>query len=228
MTAGNHHGPWRVLVVEDDALIASLVADGLRSFGHEVVVCPDPSTAWASLRALDPHVLVSDLNFPSGESGAGLIARVRSTLPWVAVVVLSNHRSPELAVADAGDLPHDVVYLVKSMVSSVHQLHDGVVAAMIGDSASASALPRATADEIAVTRTHAEVLRMLADGASTRALAEARGTSVRAVESLLVRLYRALGIDLSSETNPRVVAIKLWQSGRVRVARRAVRENVPS
>jgi hypothetical protein len=58
---------------------------------------------------------------------------------------------------------------------------------------------------------------MLADGASTRALAQSRATSVRAVESMLVRLYRGLGIDLSSEINPRVAAIRLWMSGKVRV-----------
>ena len=86
-----------------------------------------------------------------------------------------------------------------------------------GDSATAAGV-------VVVTPAHAEALRLLAAGASTRGLAKERGTSIRAVESLLVRLYRALGIDLSTETNPRVAAIRLWQSGRVRVARGAAQE----
>jgi DNA-binding NarL/FixJ family response regulator len=218
-------GPWKILLVEDDSLIASLVADGLRSFGHDVMVADRPSTAEKVFLEFDPHLLVSDLNFPAGESGAKLMAYARSHRPWVAVMVLSSHRSPQLAVADAELIPGDAVYLVKSSVGSVAQLHEGVVAAIVGgESVSPEVDGGGYGDEILVSATHADVLRMLADGSSTRALAQARATSVRAVESMLVRLYRVLGIDLSSEINPRVVAIHLWMSGKVRVVAVAPRE----
>lgn len=217
-------GPWKILLVEDDSLIASLVADGLRSFGHDVIVADRPSTAEKVFLEFDPHLLVSDLNFPTGESGAKLIAYARSHRPWVAVMVLSSHRSPQLAVADAELIPDDAVYIVKSSVGSVAQLHDGVAAAIMGGETVSLEVGDDARDEILVSATHADVLRMLADGASTRALAQSRATSVRAVESMLVRLYRGLGIDLSSEINPRVAAIHLWMSGKVRVVAAAPRE----
>jgi DNA-binding NarL/FixJ family response regulator len=132
----------------------------------------------------------------------------------VACVVLSSHRSPELAVADAHLLPLDVVYLVKSTVRSVDHILSAVQAAMTGRALDGADDDAAT---VVVNPVQAEVLRMLASGASTRALAEKRGTSVRAVESLLVRLYGTLGIDTSRDSNPRVDAIRMWQAGLVRV-----------
>lgn len=216
MTTTND-GPWRILVIDDDALIATLVGDGLRMHGHEVTVAASPAEAFFAIDGIDPHLLICDLNFVDGQSGAEFIAELRETRPWVACVVLSNHRSPELAVADAHLLPRDVVYLVKSTVRSVDDILGAVQAAMTG-----RALERAGDDDAAavvVNPAQAEVLRMLASGASTRALAEKRGTSVRAVESLLVRLYATLGLDSSRDSTPRVEAIRMWQAGLVRVRR---------
>lgn len=208
-------GAWRILVVDDDALIAALVADGLRLNGHEVSVARGPGEARLMLPEVDPHVLICDLNFAEGASGAAFIGEVRSRAPWVACVVLSNHRSPELAVPDAHLLPNDVVYLVKSTVRSVEQILVAVSAALTGHRFDCSELDDESV--IFVNPGQAQVLRLLAGGASTRALAEARGTSVRAVESFLVRLYAVLGLDSSPDSNPRVEAIKLWQSGGIRV-----------
>lgn len=215
-------GPWRILVVDDDALIAALVGDGLRLNGQQVTVASSPAEARLVMSDVDPHVLMCDLNFIDGQSGAAFVAEVRATRPWVACVVLSNHRSPELAVSDAVALPSDVVYLVKSTVRSVEQILNAVHAAMTGAELDLDEFDDGPV--IVINPAQAQVLRLLAAGASTRALAEARGTSVRAVESLLVRLFTALGLDTSRDANPRVEAIRLWQTGRVRVRRANGRE----
>jgi len=58
---------------------------------------------------------------------------------------------------------------------------------------------------------------MLAAGASTKALAEARGTTVPAAETMLARLYVALGVDSDERSNPRVAAVHLWERGQISV-----------
>ncbi|MGV8969324.1 MAG: response regulator [Microbacteriaceae bacterium] len=219
MTVNLEKASWRILVVEDDELIAALVSDGMRSFGHHVDVATSPTSARELVEESDPHLLFCDLNFPNGESGVELICRLRVARPWLAIVVLSNHQSPELAVADAHALPTDVVYLVKSRIRSLSQLLDGAVAAMTGVTGVPAREFSPDDSTPIVSTAHAEVLRLLAEGSSTKTLAETRGTTVRAVESLLVRLYVALDIDVVSEPNPRLAAIRKWQSGRVRVAR---------
>ncbi len=103
-------------------------------------------------------------------------------------------------------------------MQSIGHLLDAVQSAMTGRALENPAVP--THDEaVLVNGAQAEVLRMLAAGASTRAVAEARGTSIRAVESLLVRLYTTLGLDTSRDSNPRVEAVRLWQAGQVSLRR---------
>ena len=76
---------------------------------------------------------------------------------------------------------------------------------------------RDPANALSLTSAQAEVLRLLASGASTRAVAEHRGTSVRAAETMLARLYSALGTDDDADSHPRVAAVQLWQQGRITV-----------
>ena len=204
----------RVIVADDDAFTRSLVADGLRSLGFEVSTAGTVTDAWSLVLEVDPHALISDLNFGPGDSGASLLARVHEETPWVALVVLTSHQSPELAVPDAAAIPRDVVYLVKSQLREVGALGDAVHRAIGGEPV---AQLRDPANALSLTSAQAEVLRLLASGASTRAVAEHRGTSVRAAETMLARLYSALGIDDNADSNPRVAAVQLWQQGRITV-----------
>jgi DNA-binding NarL/FixJ family response regulator len=206
----------RVVVAEDDSFTLSLVADGLRLQGFEVATALTVTAAWALVESSEPHALVSDLNFGAGESGASLLNRVASEYPWVGLVVLTSHLSPALAVDDAAELPPGAVYLVKSRLHEIRELADAVMTAISGQAAPAG-LDEPGSDTIVVTAGQAEVLRMLADGISTRALAAHRGTTVRAAETMLVRLYTSLGIQLDDASNARVTAVLLWQQGRITV-----------
>src|SRR5690606_28054448 len=104
---------------------------------------------------------------------------------------------------------------VKSALRRVEELADAVRRSIAGQSADAPNLE--AGDSILVTRAQAEVLRMLAHGASTRALAEHRGTTVRAAESMLARLFSTLGVADDNRSNPRIEAVNLWQQGRITV-----------
>ena len=203
----------RVVVADDDAFTISLVGDGLRSQGFDVATATTARDAWRLLVDGDPHVLVSDLNFGPGTSGATLLQRVRREYPWIGLVVLTSHLSPELAVEDAIELPPNLVYLVKSQLKSVDDLANAVRSSISGSSEERTR----TVPEGAylITTAQAEVMRLLAGGASTKALAESRGTTVRAVETMLARLYLALDLGSDAASNSRVAAVQLWQDGRI-------------
>ncbi|HEY8590803.1 MAG TPA: response regulator [Naasia sp.] len=206
----------RVVVADDDTFTVSLVVGGLRGHGFDVSSATSADGAWALVEQNDPHVLVSDLDFGRGQSGVALLRRVHREYPWVGLVVLSAHRSPRLAVEDAGGLPEGSVYLVKSSLRQVEDLVRAVRAAITGTGWDTGASDPA-GDVVALTAPQAEVLRMLAGGASTKALAAHRGTTVRAAETMLTRLYAALGLEQSDASNPRIEAVRLWQQGRVTV-----------
>lgn len=216
MTVEAEPGPaLRVVVADDEPFTVSLVAGGLEAQGFEVVTASTVAEAWHAVEREDPHALITDLDFGGGPSGATLLERVYQEHPWVGLVVLTSHRSPELAVANAGSIPEGCVYLVKSALRQVEELADAVHRSIAGQSV--PALPVEPGDMVVVTQAQAEVLRMLAHGASTRAVAEHRGTTVRAAESMLARLFTALGIAADEQSNPRIEAVSLWQQGRITV-----------
>lgn len=203
----------RVVVAEDDDFTRSLVADGLRAEGYQVATARLPDEAW-ELVERGAHVLVSDLDFGSGISAGGLLRRLAAERPWIPVVVLTSHMSPELAVSEAADLPPDLVYVVKSQLRRMQDIGDAVRDALAGRGTGRRSDPAGT---VSVTAAQADMLRMLASGLTTKAIADTRGTTPRAAEAMISRLYAALGVDGDEMTSPRVAAIRLWQQGRVRV-----------
>lgn len=129
------------------------------------------------------------------------------------LVVLTSHLSPELAVEDSSSLPASVVYLVKSQLKRIDDLADAIRRSINGSTDNdAPAIPAGT---FLITAAQAEVLRMLASGASTKALAAHRGTTVRAAETMLSRLYAALELGTDPSANSSVSAVRLWQQGRI-------------
>jgi DNA-binding NarL/FixJ family response regulator len=209
----------RVVIADDDVFTLSLVSSGLKSQGFDVTTATSVSQALDAVRAVDPHAIVSDLNFGTVDTGSELLHRVAAEFPWVGLVVLTSHRSPELAVANPEKIPASAVYLVKSQLERIDDLADAIHRAISGQVEAPRVHDDDQRDEVVatVTAAQAEVLRLLAEGASTRALAETRGTTVRAVETMLNRLFVSLALDTGENANPRVAAVTMWQRGGIRV-----------
>jgi CheY-like chemotaxis protein len=81
----------RVLIAEDEALIALSLADLLEAEGYEVLVAPDGADALAAARRLGDAlcVLVTDLNMPR-MGGEDLIRALRAERPGLPVVVVTG------------------------------------------------------------------------------------------------------------------------------------------
>lgn len=203
----------RVVVADDDPFTVSLVSDALRGQGFVAFGAATAEAAALLVGEVDAHALVTDLNFGEGESGSQLLRQVRDKYPWVALVVLTSHQSPQLAVEHAEDIPPDAVYLVKSQVARVEQLASAVTRALAG-LGSEEVLD---APAILITASQADALRKLAGGATTKAIADSRGTTTRAAEAMLTRLYESLGLVTDGSSSSRVAAVQLWHQGRIRV-----------
>ena len=71
-----------VLVIEDDARVAAVIADQLRADDHRVAVARGVNDGLAQLEATQPDVVVLDVNLPDG-SGFDLARRIRrGGAPW--------------------------------------------------------------------------------------------------------------------------------------------------
>jgi CheY-like chemotaxis protein len=84
-------GVMRVLIAEDEAMIALSLADLLEGEGYEVTIASNGATALAQTRRMGDtlDLLVTDLNMPE-MSGEDLIHALRTEQPDLPVVVITG------------------------------------------------------------------------------------------------------------------------------------------
>lgn len=204
----------KVLVVEDEIFVQQLIADGLRNEGYKVETASDISSAIEIIENFDPHVVMTDLDFGGGPDGADLLNRVHEEKPWMGMIVLTAHSSPELAVRANSRIPSQAIYLVKSDLTSLDQLY-----AAVKDSISNSKVydnPVVNSDgKFVLSASQCEILKYMAEGLSNTGIAAKRNVSLRATESLIQRTFQALEVKNDPNLNSRILAVRLWQQGKV-------------
>jgi DNA-binding NarL/FixJ family response regulator len=134
--------------------------------------------------------------------------------PWVGKVVLTSHASPKLAIPNGVQIPEGVTYLVKSELGSISELVTAVEDS-ISKSNVVTAKPVVENDRIVISSTQGEILLLLAEGYTNSAIARKRGTSLRATETLIQRTFASLGLKSDEDFNPRILAVRMWQQGKV-------------
>jgi DNA-binding NarL/FixJ family response regulator len=204
----------RVLLVEDEDFTRTMVGEMLSASGIEVRPVSSVAEALKSMEEFDPHVVLTDLDLGHGPDGADLLTKVAEERPWTGMVVMTAHASPELAINDASRIPEHAGYIVKSEIHSIQNLISVIQESIIMPG-NFNGTDGSSDEKITITSSQAEILRMIADGLSNTAIAEARGITLRATEALIQRTFTALGVSGDSTINPRVVAVRMWQQGKV-------------
>ena len=110
-----------MLVVEDHALMRSLVADAFGQRGFEVTASPSAVEALRVADEADPDLLVTDIDLGSRPNGVELATILRERAPHIAVLFLSNV-SREAAAAQAKDTVAGASFVNKGAIASVDEL----------------------------------------------------------------------------------------------------------
>jgi signal transduction histidine kinase/ActR/RegA family two-component response regulator len=91
--------PLRVLMVEDDVLVASVVVPALEQEGHAVALCSTGDEALERLAAgLQAEVLFTDVVMPGSVGGAELVALCRHRHPQLAAVIATGYSEQPLSI----------------------------------------------------------------------------------------------------------------------------------
>ena len=205
----------RVLVAEDEEFTLNLLREVLEVAKFQVETVTKVSDAIVRIESFDPHAVITDLNFGvTGPSGADLLQYIEKEHPWIGKVVLTSHASPSLAIPNGVELPAGVTYLVKSELGSISDLVTAVESS-ISNLSYEFVKPVVENDRILISANQGEILLLLAEGYTNSAIAKKRGTSVRAAETLVQRTFASLGIKNDEDFNPRVLAVRMWQQGKV-------------
>jgi DNA-binding NarL/FixJ family response regulator len=200
-----------VVVVENESLLRDLIARSLEAAGFEVSTAANAADAKRAVKAHDPDICVVDIELGPGPNGFDLADYLAREVPDVGVVFLTNLPDPRFADRDAKTVTQNQAYLRKSQLVDSKELIDAVNAVLkeidVDSFRHDQNLERPLAG---LSRRQISVLKMVAEGHSNNQIAEERGTTVRAVEGMVSRIFTALGVDAQGVGNARVEATRLY------------------
>jgi DNA-binding NarL/FixJ family response regulator len=207
---------FRVVVADDDALLREGIASLLRDAGHEVVGrAADARDLLLKVRSYLPDVAIVDVRMPPGYADDGLVAaaEIRRSHPTVSVLVLSQHLEPAYMLELVGENASGVGYLLKDRVRDVAEFVDAVERVAGGGTAFdprvvnslVAGRRRSLLDDL--SERERDVLSLLAEGRSNRAIAKQLFLSSRAIERHVQGIFGKLGLPDSEDDNRRVLAV---------------------
>src|SRR5579863_545061 len=91
-------GPYRLLIVEDEPLMRSIIVQLARSEGYEVMEAPAAEVALRIFEKEKIDLAILDLNLTSGGSGLDLLRKMRERDPEVMGIIVTAYASVESAV----------------------------------------------------------------------------------------------------------------------------------
>ena len=210
-------GPTRVVVAEDSVLLREGIVRLLEEAGCEVVgQAGDADELVRKAWAHKPDVAVVDVRMPPTLTDDGLRAalEIRRRLPDIGVLVLSQYVAEDLAAELLGDSAKGTGYLLKDRVADVETFLDAFARVADGGSALdpqvvAAMLGRRRRDDplADLTPREHEVLALMAEGRSNRAIAERLVVTERAVESHVTGIFGKLNLAPAPEDHRRVLAV---------------------
>jgi len=201
----------QVVVIEDDAFMRSLVANSLEASNFQVTVAADAAEAKTLCNAIDPDAVVVDIQLGDGPNGFEFADYLGMRSPHIAIVFLTNLPDPRFAGRDRRSIPANAAYVCKARLGGVEELV-AALESVLREQVSVkfrhdlqSGRPLAN-----LSRKQLSILAQLARGLTNLQIANERGSSVRAVEGMIGRVFEALNIKTGNDTNARVEATKIF------------------
>lgn len=195
----------RILIADDHGLLLSGIKDFLAVRADEwsvVGTAEDGEDAVAKVRSLRPDIVILDLDMP-GKSGLAALEEIKVACPKCEILIFSGLTSEtDIAAAFKAGARG---YLVKSersdqLIAALEALrgHDLFYSSQI----SGLYLKGSMTDELppaALTTREAEILRLVAEGESSKEIASDLGISLKTVEAHRGNLFRKLKLRSVAE-----------------------------
>jgi DNA-binding NarL/FixJ family response regulator len=207
----------RVVIADDNVLVRAGIAALLSDAGIDVAA--QASSADELLQAVDaqrPDVAIVDIRMPPTYTEEGLQAAhaIRERYPPMGIVILSEHVEFGIATRVLAESPERLGYLLKQRVTDV----DDFVATVRRVAAGGSALDPEVVSRLladgrgpgrlrAITPREREVLQLLAEGLSNRAIADRLAITLRSAEKYVSSIFTKLGLPDTGGEHRRVLAV---------------------
>jgi len=203
-------------VIADDAvLLREGAARLLEDAGFEVVgQAGDADDLMRKVRAHKPDVAVIDVRMPPDNSDDGLRAAlaIRQELPDVGILLLSQYVEDRYIGELLAGGTEGVGYLLKDRVGEVERFTEAVQrigrgGSVLDPEVVAQMVGRREEPLSELTDREREVLALMAEGYSNRAIAETIFVSERAVERHVTSIFSKLELEATGQEHRRVLAV---------------------
>ncbi|AKE89479.1 MULTISPECIES: protein kinase domain-containing protein [Rhodococcus] len=215
---GDSAAPLRVVLADDSVLLREGIARLLCDEGIDVVgEAGDAATLLGLVADERPDVAVVDIRMPPTHTTEGIVAAaaIRADHPDTAVVLLSQYVETDHVMNLLADGAAGLGYLLKDRVADIDEFVDTLHRVAEGGSAidpsvvsRMVARPHRDSRPIDTLSTRErEVLSLMAEGRSNRAIGAALFLGERTVEAHVRAIFLKLGLHPEPEDHRRVLAV---------------------
>ncbi|MFN8415778.1 MAG: response regulator transcription factor [Cytophagaceae bacterium] len=198
----------RIVIADDHVLLR----DGVKSLlinqlGADIVgEASDGESAVNTILDTIPDIALLDLNMPI-KNGIQVIKEVKEVNPNIKCMILSMHEDPEYIIksVQAGAMSyllknadHSEIIMAVKQVSSGNKYFNANVSNILINGLSNTREPEESLEHILTTR-ETEVLKEVAEGLSTKMIAEKLNISTRTVETHRINIMKKLKAQNTAE-----------------------------
>jgi DNA-binding NarL/FixJ family response regulator len=211
----------RVVIADDSRLLREGIASFVRGEGIDVVAeASDPDELLAAVDLHEPDLAIVDIRMPPTQTDEGIRAahEIRRRHPDMGVVLLSQHVEVGVATQVLAEAPQRLGYLLKDRVTdpadfagSLRRVAGGGTAL---DPQVVSGLLANPAEPLAsLSPREREVLGLVAEGRSNKAIGERLGITHAAVQKHVSAIFNKLGLPAGEDDDRRILAVLAYLGG---------------
>jgi len=207
-----HSDQLKLLIVEDDKILLTMMSGALTSEGFNVLAASDAQSAMQYFDKARPDVVILDIDLGAGPSGIDLANKMRQISGRIAIVFCTSFKDMRFIQGDYLKYPLHTVVLKKADVVNMEKFSNAINKAVELIRESDESKPDNLHEKYYkdLTALEIELLTLIAGGHSNKQVAAEKGISLKSCENAIARLAKKLEIPATEQSNQRVLLTRKY------------------
>lgn len=207
-----HSDQLKLLIVEDDKILLTMMSGALTSEGFNVLAANDAQSAMQYFDKARPDVVILDIDLGAGPSGIDLANKMRQISGRIAIVFCTSFKDMRFIQGDYLKYPLHTVVLKKADAVNMEKFSNAINEAVELIRESDESKPDQLHEKYYkdLTALEIELLTLIAAGHSNKQVAAEKGISLKSCENAIARLAKKLEIPATEQSNQRVLLTRKY------------------